>query len=111
MTNSISFSRTRENPTDFFFSLFFLAIQSPPTRSWLRLASQNPVQPTATFTVMNYNILCDKYATRHVYGYCPSWALKWDYRRKQILDEIRSYGADIIALQVCVHNSSKDNIE
>ena len=49
---------------------------------------------------MNYNILCDKYATRHVYGYCPSWALKWDYRRKQILDELRSYSADIIALQV-----------
>ena len=48
---------------------------------------------------MNYNILCDKYATRHVYGYCPSWALKWDYRRKQILDELRSYAADIIALQ------------
>ena len=50
--------------------------------------------------MMNYNILCDKYATRHVYGYCPSWALKWDYRRKQILDELRSYSADIIALQV-----------
>jgi CCR4-NOT transcription complex subunit 6 len=53
---------------------------------------------------MNYNILCDKYATRHVYGYCPSWALKWDYRRKQILDELRSYAADIIALQVCTSN-------
>jgi hypothetical protein len=51
---------------------------------------------------MNYNILCDKYATRHVYGYCPSWALKWEYRRKQILDELRSYAADIIALQVCI---------
>lgn len=49
---------------------------------------------------MNYNILCDKYATRHIYGYCPSWALKWDYRRKQILEELRSYSADIIALQV-----------
>lgn len=53
--------------------------------------------------MMNYNILCDKYATRHVYGYCPSWALKWDYRRKQILDELRSYSADIIALQVRDH--------
>jgi hypothetical protein len=80
--------------------LFSLAIQPPPTRSWLRLASPNTTHPTAIFTVMNYNILCDKYATRHVYGYCPSWALKWDYRRKQILDELRSYAADIIALQV-----------
>jgi CCR4-NOT transcription complex subunit 6 len=55
---------------------------------------------------MNYNILCDKYATRHVYGYCPSWALKWDYRRKQIFDELRSYAADIIALQVCILGES-----
>lgn len=82
---------------------FFSAIQAPPTRSWLRLASPNNTQPTAIFTMMNYNILCDKYATRHVYGYCPSWALKWDYRRKQILDELRSYSADIIALQVRDH--------
>jgi hypothetical protein len=80
--------------------LIFLAVQPPPPRSWLRLASPNTTQPTAIFTIMNYNILCDKYATRHVYGYCPSWALKWDYRRKQILEELRSYSADIIALQV-----------
>ena len=84
------------------YEYFILAIQPPPTRSWLRLASPNTTQPTAIFTVMNYNILCDKYATRHVYGYCPSWALKWDYRRKQILDELRSYAADIIALQVSI---------
>ncbi|CAF3061908.1 unnamed protein product, partial [Rotaria socialis] len=82
-----------------FPSYYLRSIQSPPTRSWLRLASPNATQSTAIFTVMNYNILCDKYATRHVYGYCPSWALNWDYRRKQILDEIRSYSADIIALQ------------
>ncbi|CAF1259466.1 unnamed protein product [Adineta steineri] len=75
------------------------SIQPPPTRSWLRLASPNGTQPTAIYTIMNYNILCDKYATRHVYGYCPSWALKWDYRRKHILEELRSYSADIIALQ------------
>lgn len=75
------------------------ATQPPPTRSWLRLASPNTTQPTAIFTIMNYNILCDKYATRHVYGYCPSWALKWDYRRKHILEELRSYSADLIALQ------------
>ncbi|CAH2040750.1 unnamed protein product, partial [Iphiclides podalirius] len=51
------------------------------------------------FTVMCYNVLCDKYATRQMYGYCPSWALEWDYRKKGILDEIRHYSADIISLQ------------
>lgn len=51
------------------------------------------------FTVMCYNVLCDKYATRQVYSYCPSWALEWDYRKKGILEEIRHYSADIINLQ------------
>lgn len=48
---------------------------------------------------MCYNVLCDKYATRQMYSYCPSWALNWDYRKKGILDEIRHYSADIINLQ------------
>ena len=52
------------------------------------------------FTVMCYNVLCDKYATRQMYGYCPSWALEWDYRKKGIKDEIKHYLADIITLQV-----------
>ena len=61
---------------------------------------------------MNYNILCDKYATRHVYGYCPSWALQWDYRRKHILEELRSYSADIIALQVrFIYQNNSLNID
>lgn len=77
---------------------------------------------------MCYNVLCEKYATRQMYGYCPSWALNWEYRKKviiyykhmqcmlihlftsllktcnicsmqAILDEIRHYSADIISLQ------------
>lgn len=54
---------------------------------------------TAIYTVMCYNVLCDKYATRQLYGYCPSWALNWEYRKKIILEEIRQYSADIISLQ------------
>ena len=50
---------------------------------------------------MSYNVLCDKYATRQVYGYCPSWALSWEYRKEQLLKEINDYMADIVALQVC----------
>ncbi|CAF4295780.1 unnamed protein product, partial [Rotaria sordida] len=71
------------NAMDHLPSYYLRSIQPPPTRSWLRLASPNTKQSTPIFTVMNYNILCDKYATRHIYGYCPSWALKWEYRRKQ----------------------------
>ena len=49
---------------------------------------------------MCYNVLCEKYATRASYGYCPSWALAWDYRRQNIMKEILHYNADIICLQV-----------
>lgn len=52
------------------------------------------------FTVMCYNVLCDKYATRQLYGYCPSWALNWEYRKKGIMEEITNCDADIISLQV-----------
>ena len=54
----------------------------------------------AIFTVMCYNVLCDKYATRQLYGYCPSWALNWQHRRRHIFEEIHHYGADVISLQV-----------
>lgn len=49
---------------------------------------------------MCYNVLCDKYATRQLYGYCPSWALNWEYRKKGIMEEIVNCDADIISLQV-----------
>lgn len=56
--------------------------------------------PSALFSVMCYNVLCDKYATRQLYGYCPSWALNWEYRKKSIMQEIMGCNADIISLQV-----------
>ncbi|XP_052130252.1 CCR4-NOT transcription complex subunit 6-like [Frankliniella occidentalis] len=71
----------------------------PPQRPWIPLTRPNRSRPTCIFTVMCYNVLCDKFATRQMYGYCPSWALEWEYRKKSILDEIRHYAADIISLQ------------
>ncbi|XP_045461430.1 CCR4-NOT transcription complex subunit 6-like isoform X2 [Harmonia axyridis] len=70
----------------------------PPARPWIPLARPSGNR-TCIFTVMCYNVLCDKYATRQMYSYCPSWALSWDYRKKGILAEIRHYQADIINLQ------------
>ena len=55
---------------------------------------------SATFTVLCYNVLCDKYATVSQYSYCPSWALNWEYRKQSIIKEIKNYEADIITLQV-----------
>ncbi|GIY69068.1 CCR4-NOT transcription complex subunit 6-like [Caerostris extrusa] len=83
--------------------MFYFAVTSshPPQRPWIYMTDQEP-QSSCVFTVMCYNILCDKYATRQMYGYCPSWALDWAYRKKHILQEILHYKADIISLQVKV---------
>ncbi|XP_042370791.1 CCR4-NOT transcription complex subunit 6-like, partial [Plectropomus leopardus] len=70
-----------------------------PQRPWITLKERDQMSSTAVFTVMCYNVLCDKYATRQLYGYCPSWALNWEYRKKGIMEEITSCDADIISLQ------------
>lgn len=49
--------------------------------------------------VLSWNILCERYATQAVYGYTPTSALAWDYRRDLILEEIRRRDADILCLQ------------
>ncbi|XP_072038370.1 CCR4-NOT transcription complex subunit 6-like [Amphiura filiformis] len=71
----------------------------PPTRPWLHIAHPDRTRPAGIFSVMSYNVLCDKYATKQIYGYCPTWALSWEYRRKGIMDEIIHGSADIICLQ------------
>ncbi|KAF5385920.1 hypothetical protein D9615_002602 [Tricholomella constricta] len=77
----------------------------PPARIWKDLlspAEQEALQadPHAeTFSVLSYNILCEKYATERLYGYTPAWALTWDYRKELILTEAMNYDADFLCLQ------------
>ncbi|XP_052005955.1 CCR4-NOT transcription complex subunit 6-like isoform X2 [Xyrauchen texanus] len=73
--------------------------EQPPSRNWIMLEKPDRTRPTAHLTVMCYNVLCDKYATRQLYGYCPSWALNWSYRKNAIMQEILSCNADIVSLQ------------
>ncbi|MEQ2171834.1 CCR4-NOT transcription complex subunit 6-like, partial [Goodea atripinnis] len=84
-----------------FVSLFLFPVhpEQLPQRPWITLKERDQMIPTAVFTVMCYNVLCDKYATRQLYGYCPSWALNWEYRKKGIMEEIAGCDADIISLQ------------
>jgi CCR4-NOT transcription complex subunit 6 len=49
--------------------------------------------------VFSWNVLCDKYATAQTYGYTPSGALKWEYRRDAIFQEIALRDADFLTLQ------------
>ena len=52
-----------------------------------------------TFTVLDWNILCDKYASKALYSYTPARALQWEYRRDLILEEIKNHDADFVCLQ------------
>lgn len=63
------------------------------------ILSEPSAPQNSIFTTMCYNVLCDKYATRQFYGYCPAWALSWEHRKKFILEDIRNFNADIVALQ------------
>lgn len=77
--------------------------QPPSNRDWLVLDetgkhSANGVNDNK-FTALSYNTLCDKYATNQQYGYAPSRALAWEFRRDLLLDEIRGHDADIVCLQ------------
>ncbi|TIB04631.1 hypothetical protein E3P96_01578 [Wallemia ichthyophaga] len=76
----------------------------PPEREWLAMETDLPSPkedspPPETFSLLCYNILCDKYATSQMYGYTPSWALNWDYRKEILLQEIMGFSADIVCLQ------------
>jgi mRNA deadenylase 3'-5' endonuclease subunit Ccr4 len=52
-----------------------------------------------TFKLLCYNILCEKYATPQAYGYTPSWALAWEWRKELIIEDVLMYSADIVCLQ------------
>lgn len=75
----------------------------PPERDWVPLEPDFPTaendKPAESFSVLSYNILCEKYATPQMYGYTPSWALGWDYRKELIMQEVMNYSADILCLQ------------
>ncbi|KAJ3303303.1 Glucose-repressible alcohol dehydrogenase transcriptional effector [Kappamyces sp. JEL0829] len=73
--------------------------QPPADREWIEIEEATGAS-TDSFTIMSYNTLCEKYVSPQLYGYTPSWALAWDYRKDLLLQEILNYSADIICLQV-----------
>lgn len=52
---------------------------------------------------MCYNVLSDKYCTRQMYGYSPSWCLRWEHRQRLIFEEMFTYDADVLCLQVQIN--------
>ena len=70
----------------------------PSERDWIVL-DDTPVSPHEKVSALSYNILCEKYASQSQYGYTPSAALSWDYRKAAVLEELRARDADIVCLQ------------
>ncbi|KAI9890854.1 MAG: Glucose-repressible alcohol dehydrogenase transcriptional effector [Vezdaea aestivalis] len=79
----------------------------PSQRDWVVLSSSLESEEDK-LSVLNYNILCDKYATKSQYGYTPSQALSWDYRKELILNEIQEQNADVVCLQEIDNQSFND---
>lgn len=71
---------------------------APLDREWISLVDDADTE-AEKFSVLSWNILCDRAATPTVYGYTATHALSWDYRKGAILDELRARKADILALQ------------
>ena len=59
--------------------------------------------------VFSWNILCDKYATAQTYGYTPSGALNWEYRKDLIFEELRVRDADFLTLQEVSTDAFKED--
>jgi CCR4-NOT transcription complex subunit 6 len=75
----------------------------PPARGWraLREGGSDGKEPSKSerVRIFNYNILAECYALPERHNYCPSWALKWSYRKSRILEELLRYEADLLFLQ------------
>jgi hypothetical protein len=70
----------------------------PPTH--LRnFVSVNQRNGEDSIRVLQYNVLAETYNTPDRYSYCPGWALKWNYRGRNIVNEMLAYQPDIITLQ------------
>lgn len=74
-------------------------VPTPPSeRDWIVL-DDTPVASHEKVSALSYNILCEKYASQSQYGYTPSAALSWEYRKTAVLEELRARDADIVCLQ------------
>ncbi|KAJ2156327.1 RNA exonuclease ngl2 [Coemansia sp. RSA 552] len=76
--------------------------ESCKTRHWLSLdpqvAAPSPA-PANSFTVMSYNVLCQKLIKRTLFPYANKSSLKWKTRRPLLLAELTHLRPDLVCLQ------------
>ncbi|EQL00969.1 hypothetical protein G6O67_005053 [Ophiocordyceps sinensis] len=83
----------------------------PPPTTRKEIVIQEDVSPSLErIKVFSWNVLCDKYATASTYGYTPTGALNWEYRKDCILEELRIRDADFLALQEVSTDAFKEDL-
>lgn len=77
--------------------------EPPPERRMFNLSTGELFSATTrrpgTMRVLTYNILSEIYANTQSYPQCPSWALAWTYRKRNLIREMSRFDADILCLQ------------
>ncbi|KAJ2697219.1 RNA exonuclease ngl2 [Coemansia spiralis] len=68
-------------------------------RRWLPVAERVDGPAEHSFTVMSYNVLCQKLVQRFLFPYASKSSLKWKSRRPLLLDELTHLKADVMCLQ------------
>lgn len=76
-----------------------LTVPEPPPMREMITIQEDVSTNLEQFKVLTWNVLCDKYATTQTYGYTPTAALNWDYRKECIFQELRFRDADFLCLQ------------
>ena len=73
----------------------------PPPKDQRQWRSEN--KPLAdggpVLRLMTYNVLAELYCNSRIYPYCPTKALKSEYRRPLAMEQVFRYNADIVCLQ------------
>lgn len=89
--------------------------EPPPERRMLSLATGElysaKTRRPGTFRVVTYNILSEIYANSQAYPHCPSWALAWTYRKRNLLREMALFDADILCIQEMQADHYEDHFQ
>lgn len=87
----------------------------PPERSLFNLSTGElfsaSTRRPGTFRVLTYNILSEIYANTQSYPQCPSWALAWTYRKRNLIREMSHFDADILCLQEVQADHYEDHFQ
>jgi len=68
--------------------------------SQYRQFSTGHLDETNGVRIMSYNVMANKWALHKWFNEPTDMYFKWDNRSKRLIEEIKAYSADVIALQV-----------